>query len=38
MERHITLLMPEPKGRSEPFDIEFEQKSPAGPSTPTAAR
>src|SRR3989441_7447699 len=38
MERHITLLMPEPKDRSEPFDIEFEQKGPAGPSTPTAAR
>jgi mannose-6-phosphate isomerase-like protein (cupin superfamily) len=38
MERHITLLMPEPKDRSEPFDIEFEQKGPAGPSTPTTAR
>ena len=38
MERHITLLMPEPKDRSEPFDIEFEQKGPAGSSIPTAAR
>jgi len=30
--------MPEPKDRSEPFDIEFEEKGPAGRSTPTAAR
>jgi mannose-6-phosphate isomerase-like protein (cupin superfamily) len=38
VERHVTLLMPEPKDRSEPFDIEFEQRGPAGPSNPTAAR
>lgn len=38
MERHVTLLIPEPKDRSEPFDIEYEKKGAAGPSTPTTQR
>lgn len=30
VERHITLLLPEPKDRSEPFDIEVEFKGGVG--------
>jgi mannose-6-phosphate isomerase-like protein (cupin superfamily) len=34
-ERHITLLLPEPA--SQPFDVEFEMKGPAGTNTGAGA-